>query len=142
MAARNAAKPTPARARRQTTQTIEQIEARAAEIVEAERTAMRELAAFLRNRAVELPVESKLPLRFAESAQTLDLFERPGGNLMAAGYSCAMDQMVQDSASALEAAGLRGVLQAIEQVPPETVGGRAMNALVVYLQHRIDSLEV
>src|SRR4051794_26072319 len=97
MAARNAAKPTPARARRQSTQTIEQIEARAAEINEVERCALRELAAFLRDRAVELPVESKLPLRFAESAKTLDLFARTTGGFPAEiGYDCAIDPVIRD----------------------------------------------
>lgn len=56
--------------------TIEQIEQRAAEIHRAECDALRSIAAFLREQAVNLPVESRLPLDFAEAANTLDTFSR------------------------------------------------------------------
>jgi hypothetical protein len=56
--------------------TIEEIEARAAEVLEADRDAMRRLAEFLRELAVELPAESSLPLNLAKAAKTIDLFQR------------------------------------------------------------------
>jgi hypothetical protein len=55
-------------------QTIEEIEARADAIKQAENEAMSALAAFLRDLAVTLPPESKLPVRFAEAAKSIDLF--------------------------------------------------------------------
>src|SRR4051794_20764239 len=57
-------------------QTIEAIEARAAEIVERERVAMLNIAAFFRETAVELPPESRMPVRLANAARTLDSFAR------------------------------------------------------------------
>jgi hypothetical protein len=56
-------------------QTIDQIEARAVEVKEAERDAMRRLAEALREIAVELPPESTLPIRLAKAAKTIDLFQ-------------------------------------------------------------------
>ena len=56
--------------------TIDEIEARAAEVLEAERDGMRRLAEFLRELAVELPPESGLPLKLAKAAKTIELFER------------------------------------------------------------------
>lgn len=67
-------KPNPRPRRRATTQTIEQIEAQAAAIEHAECAVMQDLAAWLRERAVELPVESKLPMRFAKAANDIELF--------------------------------------------------------------------
>lgn len=121
------------------TQTIDQIEARAAEIAEAERSALRDLAEWLRAVAVELPAESKLPLRFSESARTLDLWST--GGHATTGYWCAMDAMVRDCAHEQEALGLLGVIRAIERVPPESGGGRAVHAIVDALRERIDALE-
>src|SRR4051794_38449787 len=111
MATSNSGKPTPARARRATTQTIEQIEARAAAIDEAERDSLRRLAAFLRDLAVELPVESKLPLQCADAAKTLDQFARPSGTLMAAGFDCAVDGMIRDLQPEFEARAVDEVVR-------------------------------
>lgn len=55
-------------------QTIEQIEARDAEVRTAERDAMSQLAELLRELAVELPPESRLPIRFAKTANYIDIF--------------------------------------------------------------------
>jgi hypothetical protein len=55
-------------------QTIEQIESRAREIRRAERDAMRGLSEYLRELAVTLPPESKLPLHFARCVT----FHAPG----------------------------------------------------------------
>ena len=55
--------------------TIQEIEARAAEVLEAERDAMRRLAEVLRELAVELPGESGLPLKLAKAAKTIDIFQ-------------------------------------------------------------------
>lgn len=68
--------PKPRPRRRATTQTIEEIEARAAEILQAERDVLADLAEWLRAAAVELPVESKLPIRMAKAANNADLFTR------------------------------------------------------------------
>ncbi len=57
-----------------TPRTIEEIEAQAERVTEAERDAMRRLAAFLRELAVELPAESKAPVRLAKVAKKLDIF--------------------------------------------------------------------
>jgi hypothetical protein len=67
-------KPNPRSGDRATTQTIDQIEAQAAAIEHAECAVMQDLAAWLRERAVELPVESKLPMRFAKAAKDIELF--------------------------------------------------------------------
>jgi hypothetical protein len=66
--------PSPRSRQRATTQTIEQIEAQAEAIRQAEADVMADLAAWLRDRAVELPVESKLPMQFALMANDLELF--------------------------------------------------------------------
>jgi SOS response regulatory protein OraA/RecX len=60
-------------------QTIEQIEAHAAAVLEEERQALRALAACMRELAVRLPVESKLPVRMAKAARSADLFS--GGDV-------------------------------------------------------------
>jgi hypothetical protein len=54
-----------------TPRTIEEIEQRAALIHRSERDAFDRLAAFLRELAVELPPESRLPIRFAEAANRI-----------------------------------------------------------------------
>jgi leucyl aminopeptidase len=74
MATSNGRKPTRARARRQTTQTIAEIELRAAEIEHAEREAMTELVAFIRELMCTLPPESAFPLRFARAADNIEQF--------------------------------------------------------------------
>jgi leucyl aminopeptidase len=86
MATSNGRKPTRARARRQTTQTIAQIEAKAAEIEHAEREAMTELVAFIRELMCSLPPESRYPLRFARAADNIEQFNRSfhwGANVQA-----------------------------------------------------------
>jgi hypothetical protein len=133
-AASNGRKTTPARARRSTTQTIAQIEARAAEVREAERDALFDLAEFLRALAVELPVESKLPLKFAESAKALELFGRPGGTLMVAGYGCAMDDLVHESAEDAELAAAVATIRALEMFPAASKGERSLRELVPHLR--------
>lgn len=55
-------------------QTIEQIEARERDLRRDESLALRSLAAFLRELAVHLPVESRLPARFAKAAKNADMF--------------------------------------------------------------------
>lgn len=72
MAARNAAKPTPARASRTTVQTIEQIEARTIEIRDAENEALTVLVHVMREIAVRLPLESRLPMVLAERAKSIE----------------------------------------------------------------------
>jgi hypothetical protein len=52
----------------------EEIEAHAEEIKRAEGEAMRKIAALMRDLAVELPHESKLPVRFADTANRIDRF--------------------------------------------------------------------
>lgn len=59
---------------RVTTQTIAEIEAQAEAIRWAEETAMVDLAAWLRETAVTLPAESKLPIRFAKAAKTIEYY--------------------------------------------------------------------
>jgi hypothetical protein len=70
---------------RPTTQTIDQIEARAAEITQAERDVMNDLAEWLRAAAVELPVESKLPVTFARVANDIELFTGRNATIPALG---------------------------------------------------------
>jgi hypothetical protein len=55
-------------------QTIEDIERQAEAIRQAEADTMARLAAFLRELAVALPPESKLPVRLAKAAKGADLF--------------------------------------------------------------------
>jgi hypothetical protein len=66
--------PNPRRGRRATTQTIEQIDAEAAAIRQAEEDVMVALAGYLRDLAVQLPVESKLPVVFAKTAKAIGLY--------------------------------------------------------------------
>lgn len=74
--------------------TIEDLEAQAAAVTEAEREAMRRLAAFLRELAIELPAESRIPVRMAKAAKNLDVFTNatePGH------WGCGtVDQIVQE----------------------------------------------
>jgi hypothetical protein len=63
-------------AEQHTTRTIADIERRAEEIKDAELDAIDRLIVFLRELAVELPSESKLPLIFADKANKLSNITR------------------------------------------------------------------
>src|SRR5215217_8250307 len=74
-----------------TTQTIEEIERRAADVLEQERQALRALVDCLREIAVRLPVESRLPLDLAKAAGTLELWaELPMTSSMHSGVRTAL----------------------------------------------------
>lgn len=73
MAARKTSREsTPAHARRATTQTIEQIERRIVDVRDAENEALGVLVTVMREIAVRLPVESRLPLILAERAKSIE----------------------------------------------------------------------
>jgi hypothetical protein len=65
---------TPTSERAAPVQTIEDIERRAEEIKDAELDTLARLAAFIRELAVELPPESRMPLIFAKTANDLDTY--------------------------------------------------------------------
>lgn len=131
-------KRTRARTPRATTQTIEQIEARLIEVRGADRDAMQQIANLLRELAVTLPVESKLPLRFAESAKTLDLFSRDNGTLLDAGYGCAMDGMVREVGEDEEDVALRDILRACERMPASSTRARSIRMFADALREIVD----
>ena len=119
------------------TQTIDQIEARAAAIDRAERDALARLAAFLRDLAVELPVESKLPVEFAKSAKTLGLW-RDGGRA-AVGYRCAMADLVRDVNDENEARAADELLAAMEAFPRSTYWGSRMRGIAVAIREHMEA---
>ncbi len=62
---------TPGRESAPPVRTIEDIERRAAEVLEAEKQALAAIAACLREVAVRLPPDSQMPLKLAKAAQAL-----------------------------------------------------------------------
>ncbi len=76
------------------TLTIEEIEAQAERVTEAERDAMRRLAVFLREIAVELPAESKAPVRLAKVAKSIDLYTT--GTEPALWSCCTVEEIVRE----------------------------------------------
>jgi hypothetical protein len=87
--------PNPRPGRRATTQTIEQIEAQAEAVRQAEEDVMVDLAAWLRAAAVELPVESKLPVKLAKTASNIDLYTGRGSAYPALGL-WHVDEVIND----------------------------------------------
>lgn len=138
MATPNSGKPTPARARR-ATQTIDEIEARAAEIVEAERASLQRLAAFLRNEAVELPVESKMPLRLAKAAKTVSLFV--DGSSQEAGISCGLDSLIRDLGDEHDARLVQEVVRAMDACADAKVSvyGKVFGDIADSVRMRLDA---
>lgn len=91
-------KPTRARARRQTTQTIKEIEARIVEVREAENEALLVLVQAMREIAVRLPVQSRLPMILARYATEIADGVRLVGDhhSQATGTSNALYRLVND----------------------------------------------
>jgi hypothetical protein len=88
-------KPNPRPRKRATTQTIDEIEAQAAAILQQERDVMNDLAAWLRAAAVELPVESKIPVKFAKVANSIELYTGRNGTIPGLG-TYKVDQAVEE----------------------------------------------
>lgn len=118
-------KRTPARTQSATTQTIEQIEARLVEVREADRDAMQRIADLLRELAVTLPIESKLPLRFAKAAKSIDAYTG-GGILDPAGADWYVETVVREHGEDEEDAALRGILRACERMPASSTRARSV----------------
>lgn len=137
MAAQDGAKLTPARASRATTQTIAELEERANAIREANRDAMHQIAVLLRDLAVTLPAESKLPLQFAETAKKIDLFnDGPNAHL---GF-WSVESIVRETGKDVERAALEDVLTAVDRVPASSRFARSMEAFGGALRNAIDEL--
>lgn len=121
-------------AARGSSQTIDEIEARAAEIAHAEREAVCQVTELLRELAVTLPVESELPMRFAKTARRID--ERRAydvGNSLAA-YD--LDELARDCSEDQELAAAVAMITAIDMFPSESSGGRGLSELGAHLRER------
>lgn len=118
-------KRTRARTPRATTQTIEQLEARIVEVREADRDAMQQIAELLRELAVTLPAESKLPLRFAKAAKSIDAYTG-GGILDPADADWYVETVAREGGADEEDAALRGILRACERIPASSIRARSV----------------
>lgn len=131
MATPNSGKPTPARARR-ATQTIDELEARAAEIAEAEREAVCQVAELLRELAVTLPVESELPMRFAKTARMIG--DRRAGDVGNSLAAFDLDELARDCSKDQELAAAVAMITAIDMWPRESARGRGVSELGAHLR--------
>src|SRR4051794_24880595 len=128
--------PTDAPARRQTTQTIAQIEARAAEVAQHEREAVCRIADLLRELAVTLPAESKLPMRFAKTARSID-----GRGACEVGNSLAaydVNSLAGECGREQERDAAAAMVRAVEMFPSGSLNGRALSELRDFLRERFE----